>query len=237
LIDTLAVTIEVTQDMVWQSASGQTKGFAFQLNAYSPQGELSAWQQYIIILWDTTLTGMIDNWPVNGNNIINHIFSLAPLPNTIIPAGYRLSIGLLTDPNGNIRFFQCIIIYNNSNEVANVMTDLLSIPGVTEADLAPIVAFELDIVGPINAESAVLSSGAGTITYESSNQLTVLTLEPGCTESSVVTAETANTFYGTLPAVQSSVFTQTFNVTEMQMIRKRGKARPFTRLPPHPPHR
>jgi hypothetical protein len=41
---------------------------------------------------------------------------------------------------------------------------LESISGVTSNDLAPIVAFELNLVGPVNGESAVLSSGAGTIT-------------------------------------------------------------------------
>jgi hypothetical protein len=42
---------------------------------------------------------------------------------------------------------------------------LTSISGVTVADLALIVAFELNLVGPVNGESTGLSSGAGTIVY------------------------------------------------------------------------
>ena len=38
----VSVTINVTEDIVWQSASGQTDGFGFQLNAYSPTGARSA---------------------------------------------------------------------------------------------------------------------------------------------------------------------------------------------------
>ena len=96
--------------------------------------------------------------------------------------------------------------------------------------MAPIVAFELNFVGPINGESAVLSSGAGTITYTASSLLTVLNQEPACTESGYITAETANSFYSELLPTSSNTFTQSFNVSAAApMIRKRGKLRPSTR--------
>ena len=111
--------------------------------------------------------------------------------------------------------------------LANVALTLTSISGVTSADLAPIIAFELNLVGPVNGESAVLSSGAGTITYAASSLLTVLNAEPSCAESGYVTAETANTTYGTLSSVSSHVFTQTFDVTvNKPPIVKLGKIRP-----------
>jgi len=117
---------------------------------------------------------------------------------------------------------------------ADVVLNLLSISGVKAVDLAPIVAFELNLVGPVNGESAVLSSGAGTITYASSTTLTVLNQEPSCTESGYITAETANSFYGTLSSTPSTVFTQTFSVsTEAPMIRKQGKPRPGMIVPAH----
>ena len=369
----LTVTINVTQDMICESASGQTKGFAFQLNCYSPKGETSAWQQYCLILWDTDqsdwrwcdkcqglffaggntlgacpaggahndtgsgdytlaqsgngqsdskcqpdwrwcnrcqglffagnntlgacpaggahndtgsgdyklamsgngqsdwrwcnrcqglffagnntlgacpaggahndtgsgdytlamsgngeLTGMIDNWPVTGNNIINNIFGVATLPSHTIPAGYQLSISLENDLTADITGVRFIVIDNSGRELANVEQKLVSDVDGTPAAVAPIVAFELNLVGPINGESAVLSSGAGTITY-SAGHLTALLQEPTCTESGYVTAETANSFYSVLPDSPANSLTQSFSVSSTQgMIRKQGKLRPST---------
>ena len=65
----------------------------------------------------------------------------------------------------------------NNFQLAKVSQSLL---GVSSTKLAPIVAFELNFVGPANGDSAILSSGAGTITYSASTPLTVLNLEPTC---------------------------------------------------------
>ena len=226
----LSVTIDVTEDIVGYDASGPALGFGFQLNAYSPQNETSAWQQYVIALIGGELIGAVDNWPISGPNIINDFFNLTPLPNLTVPAGYQLTISLENDQNGNVTGATYIVIDDSGNILANVTQNLLSIGGVTSADLAPIVAFELNFVGPVNGESAGLSSGAGTITYTASSVLTVLNQEPPCTESGYITAETANTFYGYLPATFNNTFTQSFNVfTGRPMIRKPGKPRPSTR--------
>ena len=218
----VSISICVTEDIV------SNIGFGFQLNAYSPKNKTSAWQQYVIaVLNAAELTGGVDNWPVSGNNIINHSFSLCPLggANTV-PAGHRLTISLHNDANGNITGATYVVIDSAGITQASVTTQLLSIPGVTEADLAPIVAFELNLVGPDNGQSATLSSGAGTITYSASTQrpLTVINQEPSsCTESGYITGETANSVYGAMPADPSSSLTQSFRVdTERPMIRRTG---------------
>jgi hypothetical protein len=90
----LSVTICVTQDIVCQSASGPTKGFGFQLNAYSPKNETSAWQQYVVALFATEFIGAVDNWPLSGRNIINHFLNLASMPGAKIPAGIGSQISL-----------------------------------------------------------------------------------------------------------------------------------------------
>jgi hypothetical protein len=110
--------------------------------------------------------------------------------------------------------------------LASETLDLASIPGVSADQLAPITAFELNLVGPFNGESTVLSSGAGTIVYRASSPLTALSQEPPCVESGAVTGETANSVYGLLPAGPSDSITQSFSVTRETMIRKEGKARP-----------
>ena len=232
LID-LSVTIEVTEDIVWQSASGPVGGFGFQLNAYSSPGDLCALQQYLIYLGGTDLFGGIDNWPVNGTNIINDFFGLASLPAVTLPAGYVLQISLQNDNDGNVTGATYTVFDNQGNVLANVTQDLLALDGVTSADLAPITAFELDFVGPINGESAVLSSGAGWFAYESASPLTVLSQEPPCVESSAVTAETTNSSYSWMPAaVASNSFIQYFNVSAAAtMIRKQGTRRPGLIVP------
>ena len=103
----LTVTINVTEDIVCQSTSqnpfppcrtGSTpKGFAFQLNACSPIGETSAYQQYVIVLADRELKGSVNNWPSNSttNYIVDQWFNLPSVPEaTILPAGYQLKIVL-----------------------------------------------------------------------------------------------------------------------------------------------
>jgi len=133
----------------------------------------------------------------------------------------------VNDNSGNVVAATLVVVDNVGNTQANVTLELLSIPGVMSADLAPITAFELDLVGPFNGQSAVLSSGAGTITYEATSLLAVLNQEPSCTASGAITAETANSLYGLLPAAPSNSFTQSFNVsTAASLIRKQGKLRP-----------
>jgi hypothetical protein len=374
----LTAAIYVTQDMICESASGQTKGLAFQLNCYSPRGETSAWQQYCLILWDADqsdwrwcnrcqglffagnntlgfcpaggahndtgsgdyalatsakgqsdsncqpgwswcnrcqglffagnnmfgicpapgdgphsntgsgdyklatsgngqsdwrwcnrcqglffagnntlgtcpaggahndtssgdyilatsrngqLQGMIDNWPVSGPNIINNIFHVATLPGHEIPAGYQLGIWLENDLTEDITGVRFIVTDDSGNELGNVVQKLVSDVDGTPAAVAPIVAFELNLVGPINGESAVLSSGAGTITYSAVPPLTALLQEPACTESGYITAETANSFYSVLPDSPANSLTQSFDVSSTRgMIRKEGKLRPETRF-------
>jgi hypothetical protein len=229
----LSTTMLVTQDIVCQSASGPTKGFGFQLNAYSPKSEKSAWQQYVIALFGNQVIGAVDNWPLSGPNIINDFFNLATVPTGKIPAGYQIKIALNNDSTGNITGATYTIIDNTGKTVGNSTQTLTSLSGITSADIAPIIAFELNLVGPVNGESAVLSSGAGMIIYQSSNNLTVLNSEPSDAESGYITAETANSVYGMLSASPSSMFSQPFNVssTATPMIRKLGIPRPSLIIP------
>jgi len=229
----LAVTIHVTEDIVCQSASGSTVGFGFQLNCYSPPSETSAWQQYVVALFGSEVIAAIDNWPLTGANLINDFFNLVALPSAKIPAGYTIEINLENDATGNVTGATYVIIDNTGHTLASVTKTLLQIAGTTTVDIAPIIGFELNLVGPVNSESAVLSSGAGTFTFRATNPLTPLTQEPSCAESGYITAETANSFYGPLSSIPATTFTQTFNVgtvsTEAPMISKVGKPRPSTR--------
>jgi hypothetical protein len=192
----------------------------------------SAWQQYVVAVYGNEIVGAVDNWPLNGPNLINDFFNMASLPTPIMPAGYIIQISLQNDTNNNITGAAYMIISDQGVVTAN---NTVSLTSISAASVAPIIAFELNLVGPVNGESAVLSSGAGTITYRVPGVLSVQNAEPPCAESGFVTAEKANSFYSELSASPSSLFIQSFNVsTERPMIRKEGKTRPSFIVPSAP---
>jgi hypothetical protein len=138
----------------------------------------------------------------------------------------------VNDGTGNVTGVNFIVTDNSGNNLGFVSQMLVSDVDGTPAQVAPIVAFELNLVGPINSESAVLSSGAGTITYSAVSPLTALLQEPVCTESGYITAETANSFYSVLPDSAANSLTQSFTVSSKKhMVRKQGKLRPETHYP------
>ena len=230
----VSVTIAVTEEIVCRAASGPTTGFGFQLNAYSPKNEKSAWQQYVISLFGDTVVGAVDNWPLTGNNIINDFFNMVSLPSNGIPAGYVLQMTLQNDTKNNITGATFVVKDDQGRTIANVVKVLTDISGVSSADIAPIIAFELNLVGPVNSESAVLSSGAGTITYQAITPLAALNSEPSCAESGYVTAETANSLYSLMPPAASTQLSQTFSITSIEflVVHKEGKIRPSLVIPP-----
>jgi len=239
----VSVTIHVTTAMVWASSggpnlcpggSGTTNGFSFQLNCYSPKSKLVAWQQYIINLWGTQLNGAINNWPLTGTVPIifpsgEYTLPLgSSLPSTAIPAGYTLSINLGNDSSGNVNSVQWVVNGTAYPSSPINIPALLTANGQPATDVAPIVGFTLGLVGPVCGESAVLSSGGGTITYSASpsTPLTVTNAEPtSCAESTVFTAETATTSYGVLPANPGNPFTQSFAASSTTpLIRRLGES-------------
>ena len=221
----LTVNIEVTTPIVCRANSGPITGFGFQLNAYSPKNEKSAWQQYAFVLDGTELIAAINNWPLSGNYLINDQTKLLSVPSAQIAAGTHLSISLTNDSTGNITGATYKVL-NGSGAVLASLTKSITSHGAS--DLAPIVGFELNLVGPANSESALLSSGAGTFTYQASTPLIPQAAEPACAESGYITAETANTVYGTSSAEPANTFSQTFSVTldEREFFIRRASVRP-----------
>lgn len=228
----LSVTINVTEDMVSEFSSGSINGFSFQLNAYSPAGYTCAWQQYVVSLYGSEINAGVDNWPIKGVNLVRGNFPIVALPAARIPVGFQLTISLQNDSTGNVISATYVVVDNGGKTLANVTKVLASIGAMTQ-DLAPITAFELNLVGPVNYEGSILSSGAGTLTYMAANALTPSLSLPACTETLAVTAETANSVYSGLPTTPSTTITQNFNIAivESALIRRQGKIRPSTTFP------
>jgi len=234
----LSVTINVTQDIVGSD------GFGFQVNAYSAKSDYDGGQQYLIFLdphsSPAQLYCMVDNWTEDPklSQIINHIVGLATLPSQKLPAGYQLKISLENDSSGNITGATYVVVDNNGKTIGNQTITLLSLnlvsgAKVTSADLAPIVAFQLDFVDYLNGGTTTLSSGAGTIVYSAPNPMTVLNSEPSCVDWNYSTVEKANSSYGVLPAHQNQTFTQSFQMsTGGVVIDRKATVRHITRRVP-----
>ena len=204
----VSVTINVQTDITGSD------GFGFQVNCYSNRSDYDAAQQYLIYLSPhsspPSLTCMVDNWTAANTQIANSQVELCTLPSHTLPAGYQLRISLNNDSNGNITGATYVVIDNNGNTVGNHTITLLSLSGITQADLAPIVCYQLNFVDYLNGGNTVLSSGAGTIYYSATNVTTPLSAVPNCIDWDFYTVETANSVYGGLSSSASHTYTQSF---------------------------
>jgi hypothetical protein len=234
-LENLSVTIDVTEKMVLKSvglpvSGSQIQGFSFQLNAYSPSSSYCVTQQYVLALWGNELIGLIQNWhsaSAISPPLVNQTANLASVPvQNVLPKGYKLTISLEYGQGGIVTGAIFGVTDDNKKVLATV--PVTSVSTDPSKDLAPVIAFELDIVGPGNGESVVLSSGAGTITYSASKPLTVSSKEPGCVTTGLVTQEIANTTYDQLAAHVATQIKQSFHTTapDVPMIHKAGKPRP-----------
>src|SRR5262249_30556284 len=149
-------------------------GYSWQLNCFSPKHETDAWQQYVINFVDGALIGVVNNWKSSAHQLIDLRHNLVPhgiWGISTVPAHWKLRIALHHDDPGNVTGVPFTVHGGDGQTVAQsdmTFTDL----GVPAHDLSPIIAFELNFVGPGNAESAELVLGAGTITYTARNELT-----------------------------------------------------------------
>jgi len=182
LID-LTVTIDLTQHVALLGNGPPSDGFpsvsgyGWQLNCYSPHHETDAWQQYVINVVDGDLIGQVNNWKNLHHDLVNQGQVLTGL--STVPAHWKLRIALRNDDHGNVTGVTFTVRGGEGQTVAESDMALTDI-GVPAQDLSPIIAFELNLVGPGNAESAELFSGAGTITYTAKSKLTAIASEPPC---------------------------------------------------------
>ena len=226
-LTSVTATIIVTEDIV------SSNGFSFQLNCYcpSPKGDSCAWQQYTFAVVSNTLYAVVNNWPVDwdvSGKLVDLILEWIPLHSlgsNTLPAGYQLSMTLQNDSAGNITGFSATVVDASGATVANISKTLVSLgySGFTSADEAPINGFELDLVGPDSSQNASLTSGQGIFHFAATNNLTALNVEPSG-DLGIGTAETANSFYGSLPAnYPNGDFWQIFT-TSTEQPQVKGKA-------------
>ena len=135
------------------------------------------------------------------------MISLASLS---IPAGYTITVSLLNDSAGRVTAATYTVTNANGTTLGQKTITLASLGGMSTSDLAPIVAFQLDLVGPNNGEETTLGSGAGQIFYQAATPLTALSAVPSCVDWDYFTVENSNSTYATLPSGASTVYSQSF---------------------------
>jgi hypothetical protein len=201
-------------------------GYSWQLNCYSPKQDTDVWQQYVISLIDDNLIASVNNWKSLTHDLVNEnqSFGLFPIQEH---EHWKLRIALHSGRHGNVTGVTFTVRGGDGQLVSELDMTLTDI-GVPAGDLAPIIAFEMNFVGPGNGESAEFFSGAGTFTYTSHNELTPKAFGPSCAALEFTTAERANTLYGPLPPDPATWFQQSFKVAPpgFPAIHRDGPHRP-----------
>ncbi|HUN78555.1 MAG TPA: hypothetical protein VMU32_06525 [Solirubrobacteraceae bacterium] len=121
--------------------------------------------------------------------------TLATLPEAgTLPSNYNIGITLMGDTNDNVSrvVFICFDGTTRFGTQEMILTDLYILQGqqVTEADLAPIVAVTVDLVGYGNGAATEITSGGGNIRYASPNSVNIANAVPPCVALDYQTAET-----------------------------------------------
>jgi hypothetical protein len=223
-IQDLSVFFLVTEEMIATvTGTNSVGGFTVQLNAYSPNNVTPAggsyWMQYIFWIHGNDQPGgnAIDtqvqywnpkdpNWCwLNGPNVCGGQNIVSGRDSNMIPAGYLFEIGLNNDRNGNVQSASFSVTDSSGGTVGTPVT--VPVPSPYQI---PIVAFEVNVVGPDNLSNSAFSSGAGKITYTSSGVLCVEGgLPESCSGNDTFTGETSNANYGPIePACCDSQLTQ-----------------------------
>ena len=208
------VTVTITHDLIVDSTTGPTKGFGIQLNAFSAPGFKCIWQQYFFSLVGTELRAWVNNSGTEKGALINSWYKMMKFKNFTIPSGTKFQISLGNDPaTGNVNEFSCTVFNGSATRLATFTKKLKSVSGGSAKNLAPITAFEVDIVGPDNDAGTVFSSGQGTIQYSADNQLLTSDVIPVCSGGQGrYTEEISNSRYASIPDNQRFAFHQSFTV-------------------------
>jgi len=224
----LSVLLKVTEDI----ATTDGKGWSLQLNCYPPAGRYCQtsqvnWLQYIVYVQGGNLLYEIQYWALGASTWppgtdaapsttpwlpcwANDYFAypFASINGDTLPRGSKLQIALGTDAFGGVTS----VIFSYTDPDGNDHAE-----GVELQAVHPIVACELNLVGPGNFANANFTQGVtnsrGIIYYSvSSGQLSVQNGGPGaaCGEQSAgVTGETSNMVYSDINGAPASTVTQT----------------------------
>jgi len=223
-VESLTVAIYFNEQLEVNSALG------FQLNGFSPVADpqdqatyqtyqMNWFQQFIPTLQGgpNGLYSHVENLRQPGtqgyvfeNKIPAQPFAPTPSGNLVIPQGWTLWLTLLYQPGSVLNGMFCQVTDDtgavqgtpqNYTLLGKELGENYQNDGsITLSDLAPALAFQMDIVGAGGGADVTLTSGAGTITYLSENPVSVSNYWPlnsaGGPYGTEGTGENSNSTYG-----------------------------------------
>ena len=222
----VTIEIDITEEL---GGSGSSYiGFSFQLNCWSGGvTDVNAWQQFFITFDGiSTISAFSNSWPFNwdgsaSDDTINNSQTLATTSTSNLPPDYKFSIKLTNaSPGGQVTAVTFGGSDNNGNAFTPVVMQMVGQTDqqggtINSGQLAPIVAFQLLLVGPINGLPTKLTTGAGKMTISANGTFIASGSLPtgGCWAFDAPgTAEDSNATYSELPAAASQKFVQFFSV-------------------------
>ena len=223
-IQSLSVAIYFSEELEVSSDLG------FQLNGFSPVADpqdettyqayqMNSFQQFIPTLQGgpNGLYSHVENIAAPGwqgyvfeNKIPAQPFAPTPSGNLVIPQGWTLWLTLLYQPGSVLNGMFCEVT-DDTGAVQGTPQNYTLLGkelgknyqndgSIVLSDLAPALAFQLDIVGAGGGADITLTSGAGTITYLSENPVSVSNYWPpnsaGAPYGADGTGENSNATYG-----------------------------------------
>jgi hypothetical protein len=226
----LDVELDITSILTIAGVDIGDLGCSLQLNGFSPQGFNSAWQQYAIYLDNKSLNWEIQNWIVgidanpysprfirDAGGLKDAAGGLVTLAGNALPSGIRLRIALIYDAYGFVlgaNFFA----YQGAVTLGQAQMLIKDIPGPAVSGVAfgsaPILAFQLLLVGEGNASTTKFAQGGGgVLRYKATSPLQATTQLPANVGFHFTgTGENSNITYGQVSATFSKTHTQTVGV-------------------------
>jgi hypothetical protein len=166
---------------------------------------------------EQTCSGNLFNYP----SFPRTPFARFPVPSNRLPAGFKIIYELIDDANGAIIGTKFTVVDKRGREKSTGphlihrfkyagMQRLVGPEGV-----APILAFQMNLVGLGSGLHATLNSGAGRITYEATTTLTAegsIAALTNVYQGTQGTSETSNLVYSPLPAAPNRRIVQRFSL-------------------------
>lgn len=180
-----------------------SNGFGLQVNCYSAGSVAEFAQQYVIsqMPGSSAFIATVENWTGQNLPLIDYNAGLANLSQSGLPGNYALSIALAGDSAGRIAAVQYevmqVVPFKSLGQLKLSLLDLKLANGgqVTSNDLAPIVAFQANVVGWANGYSTTFTSGEGFIRYTNAPYISPHGTKPACVDWDYATAENSNLAY------------------------------------------
>ncbi len=166
---------------------------------------------------ESTCSGNLFNYPVGPRTP----FARFPVASDRIPAGFKLIYELIDDAGGAVIGAKYTVVdaRGRRHSTGPHLIRTFQYAGmkrrVGPEGVAPILAFQMNLVGLGSGLHTTLTSGAGRIIYEATTALTAegsLAAMPGVYQATGGTLESSNITYSPVPAAPNRKIVQNFSV-------------------------